>query len=158
SAIAWRRASWPAGKESSTTTRRATGRPREESSWASRVSMARRTSSATSSYRGTLGYQPGEVFGGRLKSTTEQSSCCRLGMRRSAGSRDPSRPNRAVSLDDHPSMKPLLAVACLLGCVAGAFAEDPAEPPLRPRFRPDVDDLLATEPAPEKLPPTKIQP
>lgn len=55
-------------------------------------------------------------------------------------------------------MKHLLAVACLFGCVAGVFAEDPTDPPLRPRFRPDVDDVLAIDPAPEKLPPTKIQP
>jgi hypothetical protein len=55
-------------------------------------------------------------------------------------------------------MKHLVTVACLLGCLAGAFAEDPAEPPLRPRFRPDVDDVLAIDPTPEKLPPTKINP
>jgi hypothetical protein len=55
-------------------------------------------------------------------------------------------------------MKQLLTVACLFGCLAGAFAEDPMEPPLRPRFRPDVDDLPSTDPEPEKLPPTKIQP
>jgi hypothetical protein len=55
-------------------------------------------------------------------------------------------------------MKRLLAIAFLVLGIVGARAEDPTEPPPRPRFRPDVDDLLAAETPPEKLPLTKIEP
>src|SRR3954471_21973631 len=55
-------------------------------------------------------------------------------------------------------MKRLIAIACLaLGSVV-VRAEDPTDPPPRPRFRPEVDDPLAGEVAPEKLPLTRIEP